>query len=386
MKRILILTGVPFRARDYRRFGIEILSRHFHVSAMDCTAWLRPEYWKLNSQHRHEFVGYQSVESREQFLSLLDDLSGQAIAIDYLFPGELTRQIRNDLRLRGIPRALVLSSIVPAAGRRGFGKARSILRRAVDALRVAWCQTQLRAFPARPPGDGAEIAILSADTSLLDVRSQAPHKIWAHAFDYDLFLACRDQGNQPTKPYAVLLDQNLVYHPDLKFTGTTPASTEEDYYPPLMRFFERVERLTGYRIIIAAHPRAQYHLRPHLFGKYEVVEGGTAELVRDASLVFAHYSESISFAVLWQKPLVLLTTDNMQRIWIRPFIDKYAALLDVPVVNISTADDNNIDLKRWQAVSEKNYAQFKRRYIKRPDTPDLPIWEIFSGYVERHIT
>ena len=58
-----------------------------------------------------------------------------------------------------------------------------------------------------------------------------------------------------------------------------------------------------------------------VFGGRELLQGETARLVNDSSLVIAHYSYAVNFAVLYRKPLIFLTTDELKASFRRPAIE-----------------------------------------------------------------
>lgn len=385
VKEILILTETPFRKRDYHRFGIEILLRNFTVRVLDCTAWLQPVFWEKYAEVRHEFSGYMSIEDERGFNSVLDGISNRAVAIDYLFPGQAHRHICHALREHGIMRAIVFSGIMPKAKLHGLARLRSLLRDGRDSGKMLAYQLRRLIAPGVRMGLVADISILSGEASLQNYKAYAQHQVWAHAFDYDLFLGLRDSRLPDGTPYAVFLDQNLAYHSDLHLTGKTPSTNEANYFSALNRFFDKFEYRTGYRVLIATHPRARYDFHPHLFCGREVVIGRTAELVRDAKLVFAHYSTSISFPVLWRKPLVLLTTNDLQGCWVRPLIKAFRKFFCAPLLNVDAYLDAEINLPEWLKVPQAAYDHYTRRYIKKPGTPERPLWEIFSDYIREKL-
>ena len=81
--QILILTEAPFTRRDYDRFGVDLLRRNFRVSILDCTSWLKPEYWRKYSAIAYNCPGYKQVADFESFVSNLDG-GAKAIAVDFL--------------------------------------------------------------------------------------------------------------------------------------------------------------------------------------------------------------------------------------------------------------------------------------------------------------
>lgn len=383
IKNIYLVVETPFRRRDYDRFGVAILSRKFKVRIIDCSAWLNPAYWEKYADVRFEFPGYVSVSSWYEFVAQFDSGANESIVIDYLLVRSVDNCILSWLRSKKIPIVVVISSLLPQFNYRGVARLRNIAGRLRDGIINAGYSLRRIVVPANPPALLHDIAILAGSASLIKPRANAARKLWAHSFDYDLFLLCRDSPAQRSG-YAVFLDQNLVSHPDLMITGMRRSTTAEEYFPILNNFFDNFEQRTGLSVIIAAQPRAQYENFSDLFGGREIVSGKTAELVRDSDMVFAHYSAAISFPVLWKKPIVLLTSNALHASWARPYIDGFKNALGVPLVNLDLCHREEIDVVAWSRFSEKHYTRYRQLYIKIDGTPDQPIWELFINYLSEH--
>lgn len=378
---IFLIVETPFRERDLSRFGISILGTQFDVRVIDCTQWLRPDYWARYSEDRYKFQGYTSVENWTEFIAQFNVAPNYSIVIDYLLDRRgWNNDIRQWLRSNKYPMVVVFTGVIPNYKFRGWALIRNKIGRVRDASIILTHRLQ-RAFPFyNPPVLLADIAILSGKASLRKLRANAPEKIWAHSFDYDKFLALRDESSGESG-YAVFLDQNLVYHPDLLITGSIQCTTAHEYFPALNHFFDNFEKITGLRVVIAAQPKADYSLHPNLFNEREVVYGKTAELVRDSELVFAHYSTAISFAVLWIKPVVILTSNSILLSWAMPYIRGFRDALGAHLVNINTCNLGDNLIKDWKEVSVIAYYEYKVKYIKTPSSLDRPIWEQFVEYL-----
>ena len=46
---------------------------------------------------------------------------------------------------------------------------------------------------------------------------------------------------------------------------------------------------------------------------------------------------------------------------------------------------NNLTLKNLMKYDKKKYKQYIDNYIKFPNSPDLPLWEIFSKNIKNRI-
>lgn len=164
--------------------------------------------------------------------------------------------------------------------------------------------------------------------------------------------------------YAVFLDIYLPYHPDLAIIKADRVDADP-YYTALNRFFNTVEEQYDVKVVIAAHPKADYSSNP--FDGRLIVKAQTAELVMYSEFVIAHHSTSISFAVLFEKPLIFIYDNEMQRAYehsIVPLIASFSEVLNASVYNIS---DGQV---RWELkpVNKDRYNDYKYKYLTSPET------------------
>ena len=101
--------------------------------------------------------------------------------------------------------------------------------------------------------------------------------------------------------------------------------------------------------------------------------GRTAELIREASLVFAHASTAISFAVLWRKPLVFLTSGEIGASWYQPWIEAPREVLGAPLVDLDAALRQPVAGARADLAA---YERYQVTYIKSAASPEKSLWRI----------
>lgn len=380
MKNIIILTQSPLSERDYARFGVALLSRYFRVLVLDCTPWLKPDYWEKYSIIAYRCPEYEPVADYASLQRLIDRRNG-CVAIDYLGDCSNTRLIRKYLKSQRIPRTIVQSGLLPSPDVSLTKKIGQMWRSNTLFSLLAKIIHLFGGviFRSSPP----EIVLMSGLAGENDKRLRAvKHKIWAHSFDYDIYMKYRAQAPEADRRYAVFLDEDLVHHPDYSYIKIKPVVTGEAYCASLSGFFQKFEQATGIPVVIAAHPRSRYDLHPHLWRGHEVRYGETALLVRDASLVFSHESTAVSFAVLWRKPLLFLTTRELKLSFIGPRIVCRSTLLKAPLLDVDDQHDT-LDKTALFAVNEDAYARYVEQYIKRPGTPELPVWQVFAEYIQQ---
>jgi hypothetical protein len=385
---IFIITHSPFTKRDYNRYGIEILQKFFKVEVLDCTPWLESKFWNEYSNISYKFSGYTPIFDWNGYKKQIAGKT-RGVAIICLH-GDISgfQRIGQPLREQGILLAIERLAIVPEV------RINNLFQKLYFSYkqRILFNQILKKINPAPKVNIdtkstlSADIAILSGSDCMKDPHvMQATHSIWAHSFDYDVYLNHKYSPSERNDPYAVFLDENMIYNNDYEFIGINPPATEKKYYNELNNFFTILKTKTEYKVIVAAHPSSDYENRPHSFVGQEIIFGKTAELVRDAQLVFCHASTSISYAVLWNKPMVFLTTNELDRSFLGPMIAFRSRLFHSPLINISDIDKLRIDLNVWMQINKFDYVDYKERYLKKTGTPDIPTWQIFSDYLRQNL-
>lgn len=197
-------------------------------------------------------------------------------------------------------------------------------------------------------------------------------------FDVDLHEQAIDSPSVVDEKYIVFLDEFLPFHPDLLRIDKKTISPEV-YYPKLNKLFDKIESNTKTRIIIAAHPKSNY--RNEFDGRVSI-KGKTPELVNNAEMVLAHSSASINLAVLSNKKVLLIYTDEFLRkdcfLWTKlKHMKSYKHLLDTEMVNI----DKEFYLEISKDVNAIAYHSYKKNYLYAQDYPKTN-YEIIKQEIE----
>ena len=373
----------PFTRRDLERMGIEALERHFDLRILDCTPWLMPAARRTRSGESLTRANLRAIHSLREFKAALGDDTKGGYAIDYV--GQFSPPavlMFEALRSRGVKLVAMDSGPYPAP-EATLGR-RSMAAKLLDAFRYGGLRQHLysrinRLLLAILPDQRADFALVSGTSWQRDPRfAQARRKIEAHSFDYERF---RQINTQPAAseftsagPYAVYLDEDIAGHEDNEEVGLASPASAQRFYPALARLFDRFESATGMRVLIAAYPSNRPGATAH-FGARQVVMGRTAELIRGASLIFAHASTAISFAVLWRRPLIFLTSDEIERSWYQPWIEAPRVLLRAAMMNL---DRTPLDVSPASMIADMfAYENYQAEYIKSTRSPERSLWDIF---------
>ncbi len=380
--RVVFLVEAPLGRRDYMRFGIGPLQTEgFDVSVIDLTSLLQPA---MSRGDAPEEVGVE-IRRPETMIGAAELVAGlvnpETMFVCLLGYRRGALAIFRALGSRA-RYALLATNAVPYGN--VVPRASMVSHRVLQLRATDWVGALVSRLPIGLLGIGpAELVIAGGERSLtpFETRLAGPNTrvLWAHALDYDLFMAAGGESDPPEAKHIVFLDQFFEGHPD-QWQRAEPFCDPKTYYPNLVRAFDDVERRLALPVVIAAHPRADYEDRDPRFGGREVVFGRTLDLVRGARLVLAHDSTSVGMAVHFEKPVCFITDDGVQRSRVRRESAQFMAdWLGRPIHNLDGPAFPKWD--RELEFDDKRYRAYRRAFLKTDRSPELPSWKIFSEYL-----
>tara|TARA_R110000787_G_scaffold89306_4_gene189146 strand:- start:2210 stop:3406 length:1197 start_codon:yes stop_codon:yes gene_type:complete len=204
--------------------------------------------------------------------------------------------------------------------------------------------------------------------------------IHAHSFDFE---AISRIAPAPIKEQAVFVDQYLPFHPDIVAANIRQRIDPEKYYTSLNKLFDRIEERYGLSVIISPHPRANYSKHPGVFAGRTISQEKTTSLINSSRLVIGHYSTALGQAVLLNRPVMLLSSSELEQL---DFKYKYIFLAFARELGTKLRyfnDPYETDLEDVLDVNAERYDQFIARYLKHPDAPDMPLWETIVAAIEK---
>jgi hypothetical protein len=205
--------------------------------------------------------------------------------------------------------------------------------------------------------------------------------IWTHNMDYDVYLEEIKTPRTELK-IAVFIDEFYPFHPDFAYIGIKPPVKADTYYPQLCRFFRRVEKELGLKVVIAAHPRSDYEKRPDCFEGRECIRGKTMELVRESRAVLAHNSTALDYAIMFNKPVIFLSSAELEKSYLGLYIKNTAECFGKKPIFMDECD--NIELKEEVAVSKDHYNRYRQAYIKTDNSEEIPAWQIVANKLKKN--
>jgi hypothetical protein len=228
----------------------------------------------------------------------------------------------------------------------------------------------------------ADFAVISGEQSIAGVR-EGVKTIRTHNLDFDIYLALMKAPAVAAKRFVVFIDQDYCFHPEYIYQSIPPLATPGKYFPALRNGLKIISEALKVEVRIAAHPRATYQQRGlDVFGGFAVEYGRTAELIRDCEVVVCHDSTAVQFAVLFGKPVIFVTTDELMNTYEGRSIAKIAAELGKSPVNLDSTDLLSVDWKKEMQVDAATYERYRRKYIKTAGSPEIPLWDIVINHIE----
>jgi len=388
MRKIIYLIEQPLDARNFDRFGIQKwIDRNWIAEVWDLTPLAHPHVWRtfLESQlELKEYSGYFPVASKNDLRARYAALGRIGHFIDLTDASYCSFKVKRFLIRHGAVRVICAQGSIPAPQdiqQRGLA---SRLRKAFARGPIRSLKTLSAVFfnrlsaPLIRPG----LAVVSGEMSIRSVR-QSREILKVHSFDYDIYLQLAKSNEVPEKAYAVFIDQDLCFHSDFIYQNTPFVVTPEKYFPAICYALKHISRLLGVDILIAAHPRAAYERRkPECFPEFTIIRGRTADLIERSALVVCHDSTAIHFAVLFRKPMIFVTTDELIPTFEGKSIVQAAAEFGKIPINLDE-DLRSVDWHKQMHVDSAKYLEYKNKYIKIDGSPERPTWDVVIDYIEK---
>ncbi|WP_157593700.1 hypothetical protein [Pontibacter actiniarum] len=221
--------------------------------------------------------------------------------------------------------------------------------------------------------------LMASNFSVVPAYIPKEKVVVTHTDDYNIHLLnIESQLEEELKDAIVFLDQMIFHHPDLKELITEPVDVDK-YYRDLNIVLDQVSKMYGKPVIIAGHPESEKY--PDYVAKFEgkrFIVGESLSLVKYSFLVLTHFSTAVNFAVIYDKPLIMLESNSFDSIErVKRSIRSMASELKVPTINIEKPVYTHLDIDALAG-----YKGYKSKYIKSEGTPE----ELSYPYVVNYIS
>lgn len=309
--KVIALSNTRMNENLYKTLFIETIKKHYDITIWEISYWCKKEikidycfiYEMINKYH----VNIIPIKTTREFEANLQELNGsQKNIMISLTDMSGYFQIYNIIKRYNILFACINSeavgiqmrntsianhlSMVPVKDRlKNFAKRNKTLRKIIHCFKFKNIKYDFSLMPKDYFPETREYFIPFHYSSVTEE--------FIKAFNNDF-----DEDKKIKGDYAVYVDTALIVHPGYKTIGheIDPGT----YFKYINRYFDNFERIHKLKVIIAAYPKVKY--MPGDFGGREIIYGKTADLIKNARIVLAHYSSALANAILLRKPIIFL--------------------------------------------------------------------------------
>ncbi len=202
--------------------------------------------------------------------------------------------------------------------------------------------------------------------------------LYTFSADYQRYVDIK-KHYRSKKKYAVFLEEKLVDHPDYYNSSQgIPPLNKKKYYAYMNNFFSKFKNRFKCDIIIAIHPKSTKQEIQKNFKNYKIFKGNTQNLIKNSTSVIGHASTSISYPVLFNKPLFFLSFSSIKRHFVGKEITLSSKLLGSKLIYIDEKFDlNNLKFK----INKLKYNSYFKNFLKHPKSKNRSFDDIFRDYL-----
>ena len=97
--------------------------------------------------------------------------------------------------------------------------------------------------------------------------------------------------------------------------------------------------------------------------------------------VLWQFFTKFQWAILLRKPILIFTTDELQKSPVGKHINLIAEELGKDIINLDHVK-MDFDWNKQLEINDEKYKKYIENYIKIPGTPEKPIWSIVIDQIE----
>ena len=389
-KQVIYLVNSPFSKRNFNRFGINNwINQGWKVNVFDFTLFLFPKFWKFVNGDKLScnFSGLKIFQNINEGLTVIESLEKKIVFIDLLGFSSLEMRIRKATRRKGILVRTSLGSIPEPNNKKNIFEIFTSIKRSIFNLEKLVFFITEKFKKIRSKRIHPDYLIASGSNSILGIDKKKTSVIKAHNFDYDFFIKNKHIKLNKKGKFLVFLDADGPYHSDYIFEGVKPFVTADKYFPVIDLGLAEIAKSLNLEIKIAAHPRSNYKVKQKKY-KHSIIQNKTFELIRNANVVVTHGSTALQWAIIMKKPIIFVTTNEIQnesyaRTYAK-YIDNFASSLGKKVVNLSDLSFIK-NLRGYLNVDVEKYEKYFETYIKTKGSPKKLLWDIVIEKLEKKL-
>lgn len=180
--------------------------------------------------------------------------------------------------------------------------------------------------------------------------------------DFENYLSLLNEDRLLADKYVVFIDDFYPYHQEAFEYGKIVNVDEiaVEYYQTMNAFFDYVESSMKCKIVIAAHPSANYLERNPFHGR-DIFYGETGRLIKDCEAVCMHVSNAFSYVALFNKPIAVISNAPLKISVLDYSTRLFGEKFGLPVLN--TDDKQSYPHQLFQRIDEKLRLRYMDDYL-----------------------
>ena len=389
MKRIAFFVESKLINVLKTRWGISYyLKKKIKIRIFNITPITRPEYFKKYlPPSRIKFPKEEILVNEKQTLDVIKNIDSKTFVFLYIRKSIKTKFIFDAIEKKDIKYVYIKALNMPQKRKTIFEIIKFSFLFPIAAIKKILSKyNNLNNFGKKPKYIFCAGRKFYAD-SKKKFKNSKIIKIPAWDFDEKIVINKKRLNLfKNSKDYAVYLDVGYN-HPDELYPREKNFPPESvtgynTWYDPLNNFFEKFISCTNLDLKIAAHPRVKYKKNSIKFGK--IYFNKTIELISKCKIVLLHRSSAMHFAILFQKPVTWLITDNDTSV-VKRWVNLQADHFNKKPINMSTVKFNKEIFYNEMKFNKKIYSDFKKDFIVDIENPNKASYEIIFNSINKNL-
>lgn len=362
MKKIIIIDHEPLSIRRRQIFYIdELRAAGFDVEFWDCSQYFH-KGMALSDTLEETYV--QKMCSLAQIRQVLHktDINNTIFIIE-TFQNWHNRhffRLFSEKKCLAVRQEMYATATLPSK-QRTFRQIIEVLCERLSAHPIAFIKSVMFRFYQRFYPFEFSRYICSGNRTGTDLHINHP--------DWEIYKSIKNGAPLVEGSYAVFIDEFFPQHPDLLFFEGRQVGDVAKYQRLMSDFFTKIEQEHNLKVVIAAHPKAEYG--DDAFGGRQTIKYHSAELIRDAKMVFMHGSAAISYVMMFDKPLALIYTDDYKAMLSLENMQRISTMTSLPLFNIEIGDEVSVGNVPVQCRENYIYSYLTSRDIEMSNNAEL---------------
>tara|TARA_B100000941_G_C28501010_1_gene554214 strand:+ start:755 stop:1912 length:1158 start_codon:yes stop_codon:yes gene_type:complete len=381
-KKLIILLHGPLSIRECETFGISFLKKNFNLSIVEIGPLINSSHYKYKRNYNFRII--QNFKELENLFK--KNMHAMCIETGFSFNSLRIFYLLKRYNIKIISIDGIASQPTPKLKNIFIKKFKWRLQLLfknpltfLDRLYFAFL-AELRKYVQRR----ADIALIGGNAYTGYQNNQnIKKKIFCSSLDYGSYLKRKDEKFSFNKEYAVFIDGYIPFHPEHE-SHMNEFINPKKYFDSLLDFFQNFKKTTGLEILVALYPKADLDKYPSEFKKLKIVSGKISSLIKNSKLVFHHGSTAQSYAVIYKKPIIYLTTDNLEKIRYIHDNERYIPFVGSKKINI---DKNNFHFlsnkNQIFSYNKKKYQSYLKNFLKHDLSKNIPWYEALKEQTEK---